>query len=70
MAQHIIIAFNVEPKNFQYFFGYGDNNDYCNVLWTSNPWDARIFDDDELSAELNLLSFLCPNFRLDSLRHA
>jgi hypothetical protein len=70
MAQHIIVAVNIEPKQFQYFFGYGRNYDHCNILWTSNPWNARIFDDDEVSVELNLLSLFCPNFTLDSLRHA
>ena len=70
MAQHIIVVVNIEPEQFHYFFGYGNNNDHCNIPWTPNPWDARILDDDEISAEMNLLSFLCPGFRLDSLRHA
>ena len=66
MSKHVILANDHHSTQLRYFLGYRDDGDFCEVLWTYDPWKARWIDAAEAAVEAELLAALCPSYRLQS----
>ena len=68
MSKHVILASEMRSSQFRYFLGYKDDGEFCEVLWSFDPWQATWINTLEIDTETALLARLCPTFFLQSLR--
>ena len=66
MPKHVIAATDGDPTQLRFFLGYKDDGEFCDVLWTPSPWQARWIDAAEAVIETELLATFCPSCTLHS----
>ncbi|MDN3563582.1 hypothetical protein QWZ14_04235 [Paeniroseomonas aquatica] len=66
MLDHIIIAHEAGSAPNRFFLGYRDNGSYCEIAWTSNPWEAVRMEPSEAAIEARRIATLCPDFLVHS----
>jgi hypothetical protein len=64
MLKHVIVARHHGQMQRCYFLGYQDDGESFEARWTQDPWKACWIDAAEAVIEVELLTSLCPEYRL------
>jgi hypothetical protein len=64
MPKHVIVANDRHQEQRCYFLGYTDDGANGETRWTRDPWRARWIDASEAAVEVELLTAICPGYRV------